>query len=306
MQGRFGVVLLGFLALVVFWFSNQKEVAFTGRSQFNIIGLDQAVRLGAEAYEQILAQEARQGHRVVCAGNSACDSEARYMTETVRSIGQRLEQAASELEADLISRGAKFSPVTDKFDWTYHLVDNPTPNAFCLPGGYVAVYTGLLDITGNNDGRVNAEDLRDVSKLAIVMGHEIAHALAHHGAERMSQRRLTQMGAMAVGLGLGEMSMAQRRNMMQAFGLAAQGGLMAFSREHETEADRIGLELLVRACFDPRQAPELWQRMGQISGTRRPPEWMSTHPASQTRARNFQRWMPQALSDYERNCGRLP
>ena len=106
--------------------------------------------------------------------------------------------------------------------------------------------------------------------------------------------------------GLGPMAFPSLAQMeQQALGMAAQGGLMAFSREHETEADKIGLELLVRACYDPREAPELWQRMGQIGGGQRPPEWMSTHPASETRAANFRAWMPAAIEMYESRCGAL-
>ena len=305
MQGRFGILILGLIGLAFYWFSNQQEVPFTGRQQFNTMSVDQSAKLGAQSYQQILNQEIQQGHEVFCAGNSSCSAEARQMTETVREIGTRLERAAIELEQELLAQGFNFIPVAETFDWTYYVVDNAAPNAFCLPGGYVAVYTGILDITGNNDGRVTLADIADVDKLAVVMGHEIGHALAHHGAERMSQQKMVQMGSMAVGLGMGEMSMAQRQMVMQAFGMAAQGGLMAFSREHETEADKIGLELLVRACYDPREAPELWERMGRIGGGQRPPEWMSTHPASQTRADNFRRWMPEAIAQYEKNCGPL-
>ena len=137
------------------------------------------------------------------------------------------------------------------------------------------------------------------------MGHEIGHALAHHGAERMSQQKIVQMGSMAVGVGLGDMSAGAQQAVMQAFGLAAQGGMMKFSRDHETEADRIGLDLLVRACYDPREAPELWERMGKLGGGAKPPEWMSTHPASDTRAENFRKWMPDAIREYENRCGQL-
>jgi predicted Zn-dependent protease len=169
----------------------------------------------------------------------------------------------------------------------------------------VAVYTGILDITGNYDGRVTLDDIADVDKLAVVMGHEIGHALAHHGAARMSTQQMLQIGQMAVAVGLGDMSAGQQQMVMQAFGVAAQGGFLAFSREHETQADKIGLDLLVRACYDPREAPELWERMGEIGGGQRPPEWMSTHPASDTRAGNFRKWMPEAIAEYERRCGPL-
>jgi len=297
--GRFSIILVALIGLAVYWFSNQKEVPFTGRTQFNTMSIEDSVRLGAQSYAKILQQE---GGNVVCArGASGCGVNERELVQTVRDIGARLERAAVALERHYLEQGYDFTPVADKFDWTYNVVASEQSNAFCLPGGYVAVYTGILDITGNGDGTVDMRDINDVDKLAVVMGHEIAHALAHHGAERMSQQKLARMGQMAVGLGLGDMSAGQQQAVMQAFGMAAQGGILAFSREHETEADKIGLDLLARACFDPREAPQLWQRMGEIGGER-PPEFMSTHPASETRAENFRRWMPEAIAAYEAHC----
>ncbi len=303
LRGRFSIIIIALIGLAVYWFSNQKEVPFTGRKQFNTMSIQDSVRLGAQSYSQILSQE---GGNVLCSRAArSCGVNERELVQTVNDIGQRLEAAAIELELELVQQGYDFLPVADKFEWTYNVVASDQPNAFCLPGGYVAVYTGILDVTGNADGQVDMRDIDDVNKLAVVMGHEIGHALAHHGAERMSQQKVAQIGSMAVGLGMGDMSMAQRQTVMQAFGMAAQGSILAFSREHETEADKIGLDLLVRACFDPRQAPELWERMGQLGGGQRPPEWMSTHPASETRADNFRRWMPEAIAEYERRCGPL-
>ncbi|MEL7130362.1 MAG: M48 family metallopeptidase, partial [Pseudomonadota bacterium] len=232
-----------------------------------------------------------------------CPEGAPEVVAIVREIGERLETAAIQLERELLAEGYQFTAVADKFDWQYNVILSEQPNAFCLPGGYVAVYTQIMDVAGDNDGVFEpGDDLADLDKLAVIMGHEIGHALAHHGAERMSQQRVAQLGQMAVGVGLGDMGVAQQRAVMQAFGMAAQGGILKFSRDHETEADKIGLDLLVRACYDPREAPELWERMGALSGGERPPEWMSTHPASETRAENFRRWMPEAIAEYERNC----
>ena len=284
---------------------NQTEVPFSGRKQLNTMSLQDEVKLGQQSYVQILQQEQQQGNQVLCASEAACVGAEQTLTEEVRAIGERLQAAAIELEADLQTQGYTFTPVADRFDWTYYVVDSETPNAFCLPGGYVAVYTGILDITGNGDGQVTLDDLSDPDKLAVVMGHEIGHALAHHGAERMSQQQVMQMGQMAVGVGLGDMDVGQQRAIMQAFGVAAQGTVLSFSRAHETEADKIGLDLLVRACYDPREAPELWERMGKLNEGQRPPEWMSTHPASETRVANFREWMPDAIAEYERRCGPL-
>lgn len=302
---RLIIIGLGIFGLFVYWQMNQKEVPFSGRKQFNTVKIDQEVQLGEQSYLQILSQEQQQGHTVLCASQSGCSADSQQVTDTVREIGERLEVAARVLEQELVDDGFDFTPVADTFDWTYYVVDSQTPNAFCLPGGYVAIYTGILDVTGNADGQYSIADIDDVDKLAVVMGHEIGHALAHHGAERMSQQKILQMGQMAVGVGLGDMGAAQQQAIMQAFGMAAQGGMLKFSRKHETEADKIGLELLVRACYDPREAPELWERMGELGGGQRPPEWMSTHPASETRAENFRKWMPEAIAEFERRCGPL-
>lgn len=301
--GRFTIIIIGLIGLAVYYFSNQEVNPYSGKSEFNTISIDQASKLGAQSYVQMLRQE---GRNVICgSGAESCDRAGRQVYNTVNEIGERLRVAAIEMERDYLAAGYEFEPVAQTFDWTFNVIQSEQPNAFCLPGGYVAVYTGILDITGNYDQRVTLEDIQDVDKLAVVMGHEIGHALAHHGAKRMSNTRLAQMGTMAVGLGLGDMDPGQAQMVQQALGMAAQGGLMAFSREHETEADKIGLELLVRACYDPREAPELWQRMGQIGGGQRPPEWMSTHPASETRAANFRAWMPAAIEMYESRCGAL-
>lgn len=301
--GRFSIIIIGLIGLVVYYMSNQEVNPYSGKTEFNTISIDQASKLGAQSYVQMLRQE---GGNVICgSGAASCDLAGRRVYNTVNEIGERLRVAAIEMERDYLAAGYDFKPVAKEFDWTFNVIQSEQPNAFCLPGGYVAIYTGILDITGNYDQRVTLQDIADVDKLAVVMGHEIGHALAHHGAKRMSNTRLAQMGTMAVGLGLGDMDPGQEQMVQQALGMAAQGGLMAFSREHETEADKIGLELLVRACYDPREAPELWQRMGQIGGGQRPPEWMSTHPASETRASNFRQWMPSAIEMYESRCGAL-
>ncbi|MEM9668233.1 MAG: M48 family metallopeptidase [Pseudomonadota bacterium] len=298
---RFTIVIIGIVGLAIYWFSNQQKVPFSGRSQLNTVSLDQEVKLGFQSYAQILQGE---GQNVLCVQGGQCPAGAPELVAEVREIGERLEAAAIELEGELLEEGFKFTPVAEVFEWQYNVILSNQPNAFCLPGGYVAVYTQIMDVAGDFDGTFEPDDdLRDVDKLAVIMGHEIGHALAHHGAERMSQQRITQLGQMAVAVGLGDMAISEQRAVMQAFGMAAQGGLLAFSREHETEADKIGLDLLVRACYDPREAPELWERMGELGSGQRPPEWMSTHPASETRAENFRRWMPDAVAEYERRCG---
>ena len=301
--GRMGIIVIGLLGIAFYWFSNQTFDAWTGKKEFNTISADQARELGAQSYQQILQQELQKGNEVYCSSQSGCSGSNAEITEIVREIGARLEKAAIEYEREFEQTHPGYEGYADQFDWTYYVVESNTPNAFCLPGGYVAVYTQMMDVTGNFNGRFDRGDLddqTDINMLAAVIGHEIGHALAHHGAKRMSQQKVFQMGQMAVGVGLG--GGAESQAIMQAFGMAAQGKILAFSREHETQADEIGLRLMVRACFDPRNAPELWERMGELSGGKAPPEWMSTHPASATRADNFRKWMPAAVEEYERRC----
>lgn len=300
--GRFGIIIIALIGLAIYYAANQEMNPYSGKREFNTVSIDRATQLGRQTYAQMLQQE---GGNVLCGRGRTCTDEAREVYDKVNEIGERLRVAAIEMDRDYLDAGHRFTPVAETFDWTFNVIASDQPNAFCLPGGYVAVYTGILDVTGNGDGRVDLSDLDDLDKLAVVMGHEIGHALAHHGAKRMSNSQLAQLGTLAIGLGLGDMDASQQQMVRQALGMAAQGGLMAFSRNHETEADMIGLELLVRACFDPREAPELWERMGKLGGGQRPPEWMSTHPASETRAANFRKWMPGAIDMYEQRCGPL-
>lgn len=301
--GRFGIILIGLAGLFVYWQMNQKEVPFSGRKQHITVSVEQEMKLGAQSYVQILQQE-NQG--LLCANGNCQSRQAQTVYDTVNTIGRDLEKAAIALEDELLAAGYNFEAVGRKFDWTFNVINSETPNAFCLPGGYVAIYTQIMDVAGNSDGKFEMSDLDDPNMLAIIMGHEIGHALAHHGAERMSQQKVMQMGSVAVGLGTGDLGATQRQAVMQAFGMAAKGTILSYSRSHESEADKIGLDLVVRACYDPRQAPLLWERMGALGGGKRPPEFMSTHPASATRAKNFREWMPQALEDYRRFCPHKP
>ena len=251
----------GYLAYYV---SNQAEVPLTGRTQLVDITREQEVALGLQSYAQILRQS-----QVLPAGE---------VVDLVREIGRRLVAAAADVDPG--------------FDWEFNVIDSPQANAFALPGGKVAVYTGILEVAQNADG------------LSAVMDHEIAHAIARHGAERMAHQKLVQIGTLAASMAMSDMDIGTQQMVFGALGVGAQYGvLMPFSREHESEADRIGLIFLARACFDPTEAPRLWERMGQAGGGRAPAEFMSTHPSPATRIRQFQEWMPEALSVREKHCG---
>jgi len=257
---RLWPLLLFGIFFAAYYFMHQEEVPVTGRSQLVDLSREQEAALGLQSYREILSQA-----DVVPAGEAV---------DTVRAIGRRLAAVAED----------------PGFEWEFNVIDSEQVNAFALPGGKVAVYSGLLPVAGNEDA------------LAVVMGHEIAHAIARHGAERMAHQKLAQYGALAVGVAVGDMDIETRRAVMGALGVGTQYGiLMPFSRKHETEADYIGLMYVARACFDPRQAPALWERMAAAGGES-PAEFLSTHPNPATRMENFAAWMPEALAVRDERC----
>lgn len=259
------IILFG-LYFVWYWFANQTEVPLTGRSQLVDISREQEMALGLQSYEQILASE-----RVVTQGQ---------LSQQVRDIAVRLIRGVHALDG-------KADP---GFDWEVNVIESPQANAFALPGGKIAVYTGLMSVAQNVDG------------LAVVMGHEIAHAIARHGAERMAYQKLVQMGSVAAGMSISDMDPRTQQTVMAALGAGTKFGvLLPFSRDHESEADRLGLMFMAAACFDPTEAPRLWERMSAASQGQ-PPEFASTHPSHQTRIQQLNEWMPEALAIREQHC----
>jgi predicted Zn-dependent protease len=253
------LILFGFY-LVYYYFSNQETVPLTGRTQLVDLSREQEMALGVQSFRQILRQSA-----VVREGEAA---------QLVQEIGRRIAQVSED----------------PGFEWEYRLIQDNQVNAFCLPGGKVAVYTGILPVAKNADG------------LAVILGHEIAHAIARHGAERMAHQKLVQFGTLAAAMAVGDMEPRQRMAVMGALGVGAQFGiLLPFSREHESEADYMGLIYVARACFHPEEAPRLWRRMGEASSGA-PSEFLSTHPSHETRIRQFREWMPEALKIRARSC----
>lgn len=261
------VLILAACYLGFYYFSHQQAVPMTGRKQLVDISPQEEAQLGFQSYREVLAES-----RIVREGQAV---------DQVRNIGQRIVQAAQKLVPD-----AHWST----YQWEFNVIQSNQANAFCLPGGKVAVYTGILPIVQNNDA------------LAAVMGHEIAHAIARHGAERMAQQKLLQIGTVAAGMSTRDLDPRQQQMVMAALGAGIQYGLLLpYSREHESEADQIGLMFAAAACFDPREAPRLWERMEKAGGLH-PPEFMSSHPSSETRIRQLTAWMPQAVRRYEQNC----
>jgi predicted Zn-dependent protease len=202
-------------------------------------------------------------------------------TQPVHRVAERIIAAAKQ---------SKYAEIANSFEWEVSVIkDAKTLNAFALPGGKIAVYTGIFPIAKNEAG------------LAAILGHEVTHALARHGAERMSQGLVAQLllQASAAALQMEGTSAGASQAVMQALGMGAQYGvLLPFSRKHESEADHIGLLLAAQAGYDPREAIHVWERMEQTGGEQ-PSEFMSTHPSHGTRIKQLEAWMPEALGYYE-------
>lgn len=244
---------------------------YTGRSQLLLTSVGQEVQMGAQAYDQIrrdpkmkLSQDPRE-------------------IEPVKRVAAKIVEAAKR---------SKYGEMAQQFQWDVTVIkDDKTANAFALPGGKMAVYTGIFPVAKTEAG------------LAAVMGHEVVHALARHGAERMSQGQLTnaavQMAGAALGASGGNPMLGQAT--MAALGVGAQVGvLLPFSRAHESEADYVGILLAADAGYDPRESVALWERMAQLSGGGGQAEFLSTHPGHDTRIDQLKEWMPEALAIYEK------
>ncbi len=242
-----------------------KTNPFTGKKMLNFYGNSQLFPTAFAQYDQFLSE-----NKVVETG-----AEAQMITK----VGQRIASAA---ERWLTANG--YPGYLKDYKWEYNLVQDETVNAWCMPGGKIVFYTGILPITQTETG------------VAVVMGHEVAHALADHGAQRMSAGTLQQLGAVAGNIAIKD---DQARNTFnQAYGIGSSVGIMLpFSRSHETEADRIGLQIMAIAGYNPDEAAELWRRMKAKSGGQAPPEFMSTHPSNDTRIQNLTAWAPLAKQE---------
>ncbi|MDY6904753.1 MAG: M48 family metallopeptidase [Thermodesulfobacteriota bacterium] len=244
-------------------------VPVTGRSQITLIPQSSMRSMSFQQYDEFLSS-----HKVI--RNNA---DARR----VKTVGTRIQKAVERYFAQQGMSGQ-----LDGYQWEFNLVQDEAVNAWCMPGGKVVVYSGILPMTGNESG------------LAVVMGHEIAHAVARHGSERMSQSLVVQMGGIAFSKALAEQPETTRSLWMAAYGLGAQYGMMLpYSRLHEKEADHLGLIFMAMAGYDPRTAVDFWKRMADGSGKGKPPELLSTHPSDKTRIREIRKLLPEALRYYE-------
>jgi predicted Zn-dependent protease len=252
------------LALLPVLFACTKNI-FTGRKSLNLIPVQTMNEMSFAEYKTYLQEK-----KPVSGGKDL---------DLVRRIGNDLK-AATEVYYKAHGKQAELK----SFAWEFNVVDDAkTVNAFCMPGGKVVVFTGILNVTKNEDA------------LAVVMGHEIAHALAQHGNERMSQGLITQLGLSSLELALSQKPEATRNLLLSAAGAGAQYGvLLPFSRKHETEADEIGLYLMAMAGYNPAEAAPFWNRMTKSGGGSRPPEFLSTHPDPTKRSETLKSLIPKA------------
>lgn len=255
-----------FLLFVLLFASGCATVPLTGRKQLSLVSSGEMTSLSEKQYKEVLSSS-----QVVRSGSQI---------EQIRRVGARITAAVDAFARD--------KNLTLNYAWEFNLIrDDKQVNAWCMPGGKVAFYTGIMPVCQDDAG------------VATVMGHEIAHAIAEHSRERFSQQLLAQAGNTAVAAMTRNKTESTRKIFMAAAGIGTQVGVMLpFSRLHESEADEIGLLLMARAGYDPRTAVDFWKRM-QAGGGARPPEFLSTHPSSATRIAAIEAQLPKVMPYYE-------
>lgn len=256
------------LAIVVLAFACAR-VPLTGRKQANLLPESEMIAMSDTAYREFLSQ-----NKVINANDNRSLMVAR--------IGNRIKDAVVKY---LDKHGE--SNRVEGFQWEFKLVESDEVNAWCMPGGKVVVYTGILPVTMDETG------------LAVVMGHEIAHAIARHGNERMSQGLLLNLGLSSISIAMGQNPTLTQQIFLQSIGIGSTLGMLSFSRKHETEADKLGLVFMAMGGYDPQAAVTFWERMSESTGAQ-PPEWMSTHPSHETRVKDLKDFMPKALEYYKK------
>ncbi len=242
-------------------------VPVTGRKQLKLLPSSQIQAMSASEYGNFLSQNPPL---------PASDPQA----QKIKKIGADIAAATEKY----LNENGHQGLIAD-FDWQFNLVDDETLNAWCMPGGRVVFYTGILPVCKNDNG------------IAAVMGHEVAHAVARHGNERMSQQLAIQGAGMSLSTVLQEQPALTHDLALQAFGIGSQFGVLAYSRQHESEADKMGLIFMAIAGYDPREAVKVWERMSQLGG-QQPPEFMSTHPSHETRIDELNAFMDEAMKYY--------
>ncbi len=258
------ITIIGFILIAC------STVPITGRQQLNLLPEETMLSMSLQEYDQFLIE------------NQLSKNQAQ--THMVKRVGSKIQKAVEQYFAQ-----NNMSEELSNYAWEFNLVESDEVNAWCMPGGKVVVYTGILPLT------------KDETGLAVVMGHEIAHAVAQHGNERMSQGLIAQMGGVALSTALETEPETTQQLWMAVYGLGAQYGLMLpYGRLHENEADHLGLIFMSMAGYDPNAAVAFWQRMAAKKGGQSPPEFLSTHPSDAKRIKNIQSLIPEARKYYKK------
>jgi predicted Zn-dependent protease len=256
------------LALITVLLAGCAMNMLTGRSQLRLIQESELQLMAVDRYKTFLDE-----NKVLPSGNREA--------AIVDRVGARISHAIT-----LFYNNKGQGSVLEGYQWEFNTIDGPEINAWCMPGGKVVVYTGLLSVTKNE------------TALAIVIGHEIAHAVAKHGSERMSQGLVQQLGGVALQAALSQKTEETQDLFLMSYGIGSQlGAVLPWSRQQETEADQYGLIFAAMAGYNPREAIPFWQRMSEAGGAK-PPEFLSTHPSDATRLRKLKQFMPEALKYY--------
>ena len=244
-------------------------VPITGRRQLSLVSDTDVLSLSFTQYAQFMKENK-------LSGNSG-------QTNAVKQVGRRIQQAVTKYFAQ-----NKLSQNLKGFKWEFNLIEDPAANAWCMPGGKVVVYSGILPLTQNDTG------------LAVVIGHEIAHAVAKHANERMSQALVSQLGGQVLSEAIKQKPQQTQQIWMSLFGIGVQvGAALPYNRLQESEADRLGLIFMAMAGYDPRAAVGFWQRMSQNAGPK-PPEFLSTHPSDESRIQKINEVLPEAMKYYKK------
>lgn len=251
-----------FLFMIVF-FMECTTVPISGRSRVNLVSDAQVLPVSFAQYQGFIKENKL--------------SKNAGMTQQIKDVGQNVSAAV-----DRFMRANNMISEANSYQWEFNLVEDKTVNAWCLPGGKVVFYTGILPICENVDG------------IAAVMGHEVAHAFAKHGQERMTSTYGQQLGAVLVSLGTSKEDPKTQAIWNAAYGISSQVGMLSFSRTHETEADQLGLVFMLMAGYKGTEAAEVWVRMSKQAGSSSTPEFLSTHPSHETRIQTLKNYLPTA------------
>ena len=252
------------MTIVFLFIMSCSTVPITGRKRINLVSDAQILPASFAQYEGFLKE-------------NKISTDVKMSTE-VQNVGMNISKAV-----DKFMRANNMVSEANNYRWEFNLIDDETVNAWCMPGGKVVFYKGILPICGNTDG------------IAAVMGHEVAHAFAKHGQERMTSAYGQQLGGIAVAIGTNNKDPKTRALWSTIYGVGSTVGMLAYSRTHETEADKLGMVFMIMAGYNPEEAINVWIRMSQRAKGNAPPEFLSTHPSNETRIQNLKEYLPTAV-----------